>query len=94
MRLNPVITDNVTTILQDPLSPGLVHHTNSTIFFPLSFSWTDACHVISPAITPPDTCAFTVPEILQLSYKKWPPEQLTLWSEKAQIPVEKNTPGH
>ena len=43
----------------------------------------------SPHWIPLDTCAFTVPEILQLSYRKRPLEQQTLWSERAQSPVEK-----
>lgn len=84
---NCIITD-VTTILQDPVSKPCPSH-QFCHFLIFSVSWTDTGHIISPAITPFDTCVVTVPEILQLSYKKWPPGQRTLWSEKAQSPVEK-----
>lgn len=87
---NCIITD-VTTILQDPVSKPCPSH-QCCHFLIFSVSWTDTGHVLSPAITPFDTCVVTVPEILQLSYKKWPLGQRTLWSEKAQSPVEKAHP--
>lgn len=68
-RPNYIIPDNVTTVLQVPCLQAL-SITQILPFLISSVFCTDACHVISSATTPFDTRVFTVPEILQLSYKK------------------------